>query len=84
MFKIQFDYHGRLRILAPDGTMGEWAHYRGIAQLTYQGKTYIAATEYGLLPQAEKVYELGAIQPSSTDSSMEYIDAQGVDHNATV
>lgn len=63
--------------------MGGWAHYRGIATLTYQGKTYIAATEYGLLPKAETVYHLSEDGLNTTlDRSMEYIDAQGKDHSA--
>lgn len=87
-FSVQFDYHGRHRIVMDDGVggvhYGEWAGFRSLATFTAQGKTYIAATSYGLLPQSETVYELSAPLPTTLDKSMEYIDAQGKDRQAEV
>ena len=55
---IQFDRSGNFRLVHEDGTKGEWARYESIATLEHEGKTYIAGTQYGLLPTAEKVYLL--------------------------
>lgn len=75
--KLQFDYLGRFRILAPDGeTASPWENYRSIAVLHYQGKSYIAASQYGLLPQAETVYELGAVQPTELDNTYDSVDTR--------
>ncbi len=71
--RIQYDFNGRFRILAEDGTAGDWAYYQTVATLQHGGKTYIAGTNYGLLPTADTVYELTAI-PTQLDHDMEYID----------
>jgi len=55
---IQFDPNGNFRLVHEDGTKGYWERYESVAVLKHQGKTYIAATQYGLLPLAEKVYQL--------------------------
>lgn len=55
--KIQFNHYGQFRIIAEDGTKGRWSSYRSLATLEHGGKTYIAGSEYGLLPKAEVVYE---------------------------
>lgn len=91
---IQMDYHARHRIVLQDEdpnvrpVEGEWADYRSLASLVWEGeldgrqvrKTYIAGTEYGLLPKAETVYEIHAVA-TTLDMSMQYIDAQGVDRS---
>jgi len=80
--KIQFDYRGRFRIVAPDGTTGDWSGYTSLATLTWQGKTYIAGSAYGLLPKNECVYEISPIK-TAPDDSMTWIDsADGKDHSA--
>lgn len=79
--KIQFNFNGRFRIVAEDGTAGEWADYVHLAVLNHSGKIYIAATDYGLLPEYEKVYQLPAPLPTTMDHSMDYIDNQGVDRS---
>lgn len=84
---VQMDYHARHRILLQEDdhnlrqVEGEWADYRSLAVLQHNGKTYIAATEYGLLPKAETVYEITA-KETTVDMSMQYTDAQGVNHQA--
>jgi len=55
-FKLEMDWHGQFRIVAPDGQAGEWAKYTSLAHLLWKGAHYVAGTEYGLLPQAETVY----------------------------
>lgn len=102
-FRIQFDYHGRFRIVAqeddkhspggstPSRTLyGEWAGYTSLATLCWEGeidgrqvrKTFIASSEYGLLPNPEEVYELSVPFSTTLDDSMQYIDSEGVDHRA--
>lgn len=81
---IQMDYHARHRIILQESdsslvVTGEWADYRSLAVLQHNGKTYISGTEYGLLPQAETVYEINPIE-TTVDMSMQYTDAQGVEH----
>ena len=79
--KIQFNYNGRFRITTDDGLVaGEYAPYQSIATLTHEGKTYIAGSEYGLLPKSETVYELSAVD-AVLDSSQEWIDSWGKDHS---
>jgi hypothetical protein len=59
MFRIEYDGDGRFRITASGGRIkGEWTSYTSIATLDYFGTTYIAGSEYGLLPCANAVYEL--------------------------
>jgi hypothetical protein len=80
--KIQFNYNGQFRIMLQDGMevyYGDWADYCALAVLQHQGKTYIAGSEYGLLPQGETIYEIAA-RPTTLDQSMQYIDARGKDH----
>ena len=42
-FSIQFDYHGRHRIVMDDGVggihTGEWAGYRSLATLTWENES---------------------------------------------
>jgi hypothetical protein len=66
-FTIEYDNHGRFRIVAGvagNRKEGDWSTYTGIATLTLgtgpTAKTYIASSEYGLLPKAETVYEITA------------------------
>ena len=57
MFKIEYNQHGSFRIVEiATGHTGEWATFRDIATLKTEAGTYIAGSEYGLLPQAETVY----------------------------
>jgi hypothetical protein len=77
--KLQYSWEGSFRIVADDGTTGEWASYTSVATLTHNGKAYVAESEYGFFPKGEQVYELTAI-PTSLDNSMEYIDMRGNDH----
>ncbi len=80
MFKLQMDYNGRFRILHKSGATSEWTHYRSLATLEHDGKTYVAGSEYGLLPKAETVYEVTAL-PTSNDASFEWTDRFGADHS---
>lgn len=85
---IQMDYNARHRIILQESDSslvveGEWADYRSLAILQHNGKTYIAGTAYGLLPKAETVYEISAVD-TTLDMSMQHIDAQGVSHEDEV
>ena len=64
-FRIQFDGQGRYRIhRSPKAGQypamcSPWAAYNDLAIFRCpSGKTYIAGSEYGLLPMAHQVYEL--------------------------
>jgi hypothetical protein len=74
MFKLQFDratsFFNFFRILkfadrepGEDEVLqkeGEWFPNGGIATLTYDGKTYIAAASSSFLPLSEQVYQITA------------------------
>lgn len=66
--RIQYNKRGSFRIMTDDGNVqGEWCHYAGVATLVYMGKTFIAGSQYGLLPVCETVYELTEV-PTTTES----------------
>lgn len=44
--------------LVVNGRQGRWAMYQSLSSIVVEGRTYVAGTEYGLLPEAEKAYEL--------------------------
>lgn len=65
MFKVQYDWKGRMRIVhttlgSGEEITGEWFGYTAIAKLVVGDITYIACSDYsgGLLPQVDKVYRL--------------------------
>lgn len=61
-FSIEYDGHGRFRIVAPDHTPGDWCPYTSAAVLLWQGKTYLAGSTYGILPGNEVVYEVRPLE----------------------
>jgi hypothetical protein len=76
-FSLQFNFHGDLRIVHnPSGETGEWADYRSIAVLKLNGRTFIAGSDYGLLP-AETVFELSEALPTSIDDSQSWKNRVG-------
>lgn len=75
MFKIQYDYCGRFRIVhEKSGKASEWTRYQSLATIKVDGRTYIAGSAYGLLSQDEKVFEITP-QKTKTDKSMEWTDS---------
>jgi len=57
-FKHQMTCNGFHRIVAPDGTAGALVPYTSLAMLSWHERTFVAGSQYGLLPKAETVYEL--------------------------
>lgn len=75
MLKIQFDYKGRFRIVhEKSGQASEWTNYRSLAWLKVYGRTYIAGSEFGLLPKSNTVFEIQR-QETKQDKSMEWTDS---------
>lgn len=80
---FQINSEGRFRILleSDDGIIfaeGDWvANYSSLATLTYEGRLFIAGTAYGLLPQAETVYEVNAL-PTTLDNGNNVDDAEPI------
>jgi hypothetical protein len=83
---LQFDYRGNFRIVHnPPGAKhfvaSEWKPYTSIAVLVHEGRTYIAGSVFGLLPQDETVFEVTSV-PTSIDKSKEWTDQGGMDMHA--
>ena len=83
-FSLQFDYRGNFRIVltppapAKHFVASEWKSYTSIATLVHEGKTYIAGSSYGLLPNDEQVFEVTSV-PTRMDNSKEWENTQGED-----
>jgi hypothetical protein len=83
---LQFDYRGNFRIVHnPPGAKhfvaSEWKPYTSIAVLVHEGRTYIAGSSFGLLPNDEQVFEVTSV-PTSIDKSKEWTDQGGMDMHA--
>jgi len=84
---LQFDYRGNFRIVHnPPGAKhfvaSEWKTYTSIAVLVHEGRTYIAGSSFGLLPNDEQVFEVTSV-PTSQDYSKEWENAfTGEDQHA--
>ena len=79
-FKLQLDQGGQFRIVGIRGGIyqdvtSEWTHYRGIAKLVEEGRTYIAVTAYyeGIIPH-EKVMEIKEPYPTTLEEVERVLD----------
>lgn len=81
-FEFQMRDDGFFRFLLHDGqeviVYSDWAQYRSLAILNYKGKTYIAASEYELLPRSNTVYEINEQDTTLNEFSLANEKSSGV------